>query len=163
MNIALHGASVSPGITIGHAHLVSSARLEVAHYEIAESAVAAEIFRFEAAIARAKQDLAALEAHIPSDAPHELAAFINLHRMILDDSSLAQAPRELIRERRYNAEWALVQQMEKLVEQFEQMEDPYLRERRQDIEQVVERVLKALLGGHNLTDAQISDERQLIV
>ncbi|HEX5612346.1 MAG TPA: phosphoenolpyruvate--protein phosphotransferase, partial [Burkholderiales bacterium] len=47
--------------------------------------------------------------------------------------------------------------------QFEQMEDPYLRERRQDIEQVVERVLKALLGGHNLTDAQISDERQLIV
>jgi phosphotransferase system enzyme I (PtsI) len=163
MNIALHGASVSAGITIGHAHLVSSARLEVAHYEIPQSALQAEIFRFDAAIARAKQDLAALEAHIPADAPHEFAAFINLHRMILDDSSLSQAPRELIRERRYNAEWALVQQMEKLVEQFEQMDDPYLRERRHDIEQVVERVLKALLGGPGLADGQLSDERQLIV
>ena len=146
MNFVLHGIAVSAGITIGHAHLVSSARLEAAHYEIPETAVQGEIFRFDAAIARAKQELAALEGQIPEDAPGEFAAFINLHRMILDDSSLSQAPRELIRERRTNAEWALVQQMEKLVAQFEEMEDPYLRERRQDIEQVVERVLKALAG-----------------
>jgi phosphotransferase system enzyme I (PtsI) len=83
--------------------------------------------------------------------------------MILDDSSLSQAPRELIRERRCNAEWALVQQMEKLVEQFEEMEDAYLRERRDDIQQVVERILKALLGGHGLAETQTSDERELIV
>jgi len=163
MNFVLHGASVSAGITIGHAHLVSSARLEVAHYEIAAAAVPAELFRFDAALARARQELAALEAHVPADAPHEIGAFVNLHRMILDDSSLSQAPRELIRERRYNAEWALVQQMEKLVEQFEEMEDPYLRERRDDIQQVVERVLKALLGAHGLAAPQTSDERELIV
>jgi phosphoenolpyruvate-protein phosphotransferase (PTS system enzyme I) len=163
MNFVLHGASVSAGITIGHAHLVSSARLEVAHYEIAAASVPAELFRFDAALARARQELAALEAHVPADAPHEIGAFVNLHRMILDDSSLSQAPRELIRERRYNAEWALVQQMEKLVEQFEEMEDAYLRERRQDIQQVVERVLKALLGGHGLAEPQASDERELIV
>jgi phosphotransferase system enzyme I (PtsI) len=163
MNFVLHGASVSAGITIGHAHLVSSARLEVAHYEIAAASVPAELFRFDAALARARQELAALEAHVPADAPHEIGAFVNLHRMILDDSSLSQAPRELIRERRYNAEWALVQQMEKLVEQFEEMEDPYLRERRDDIQQVVERVLKALLGGHGLAEPQASDERELIV
>ena len=144
MNFVLHGAAVSAGITIGHAHLVSSARLEAAHYEIPESAVQAEIFRFDAAIARARQELAALEGQVSGDAPAELGAFVNLHRMILADSSLSHAPRELIRERRCNAEWALVQQMEKLVEQFEEIEDPYLRERRQDIEQVVERVLKAL-------------------
>ena len=164
MNFVLHGASVSAGITIGHAHLVSSARLEVAHYEIAAASVPAELFRFDAALARARQELAALEAHVPADAPHEIGAFVTLHRMILDDSSLSQAPRELIRERRYNAEWALVQQMEKLVEQFEEMEDPYLRERRDDIQQVVERVLKALLGGHGLAEPpQASDERELIV
>ena len=164
MNFVLHGASVSAGITIGHAHLVSSARLEVAHYEIAAASVPAELFRFDAALARARHELAALEAHVPADAPHEIGAFVNLHRMILDDSSLSQAPRELIRERRYNAEWALVQQMEKLVEQFEEMEDPYLRERRDDIQQVVERVLKALLGGHGLAEPpQASDERELIV
>jgi phosphotransferase system enzyme I (PtsI) len=147
VNFVLHGVAVSAGITIGHAHLVSSARLEAAHYEIADAAVPAEIFRFDAAIARARQELSAIESQIADDAPAEFGAFINLHRMILADSSLSQAPRELIRERRMNAEWALVQQMEKLVAQFEEIEDPYLRERRQDIEQVVERVLKALQAG----------------
>ncbi len=163
MNFVLHGAAVSAGITIGHAHLVSSARLEAAHYEIPETAVPAEIFRFDAAIARAKQELAALEGQIPEDAPGEFSAFINLHRMILEDSSLSQAPRELIRERRTNAEWALVHQMEKLVEQFEQMEDQYLRERRQDIEQVVERVLKALAGAQGASAPLPSAEHNLIV
>lgn len=147
MNFVLHGVAVSAGITIGTAHLVSSARLEAAHYEIAEAAIPAEIFRFDAAIARARQELSAIESQMADDAPAEFGAFIDLHRMILADSSLSHAPRELIRERRMNAEWALVQQMEKLVAQFEEIEDPYLRERRQDIEQVVERVLKALQAG----------------
>ena len=163
VNFVLHGSSVASGITIGHAHLVSSARLEVAHYQIAEEAVPAEIFRFDAAIARAKQELALLEGQMPEDAPAEFAAFINLHRMILEDSSLSHAPRELIRERRCNAEWALVQQMETLVEQFEAMEDPYLRERKGDIQQVVERVLKALMGDKAPAQPQLSEEHKLIV
>jgi len=163
VNFVLHGTAVSAGITIGHAHLVSSARLEAAHYEIPETAVQGEIFRFDAAIARAKQELAALEGQIPEGAPGEFAAFINLHRMILEDSSLSQEPRELIRERRTNAEWALVQQMETLVAQFEEMEDPYLRERRQDIEQVVERVLKALAGAQGQPEPLPSAEGNLIV
>ncbi|MEK6243204.1 MAG: phosphoenolpyruvate--protein phosphotransferase [Pseudomonadota bacterium] len=163
MNFVLHGVAVSAGITIGHAHLVSSARLEAAHYEIAETAVPAEIFRFDAAIARARQELSVIEGHMAGDAPAEFGAFINLHRMILADSSLSHAPRELIRERRTNAEWALVQQMEKLVAQFEEIEDPYLRERRQDIEQVVERVLKALAGANAAPEPPASAEGNLIV
>jgi phosphotransferase system enzyme I (PtsI) len=163
VNFVLHGVAVSAGITIGHAHLVSSARLEAAHYEIAEAAVPGEIFRFDAAIARARQELSVIESHIAGDAPAEFGAFINLHRMILADSSLSHAPRELIRERRYNAEWALVQQMEKLVAQFEEIEDPYLRERRQDIEQVVERVMKALAGGSAAPAPAPSAEGDLIV
>jgi phosphoenolpyruvate-protein phosphotransferase (PTS system enzyme I) len=163
VNFVLHGVAVSAGITIGHAHLVSSARLEAAHYEIPESEVQAEIFRFDAALARAKQELAALEKQIPDDAPGEFATFLNLHRMILEDNSLSQAPREIIRERRANAEWALVLQMEKLAEQFEQMEDAYLRERRRDIEQVVERVLKALAGAHAAVEPPASAERNMIV
>ena len=100
MNFVLHGSSVASGITIGQAHLVSTARLEVAHYEIPESAVPGEIFRFDAGISRAKQELAQLEGQIPADAPAEFGAFINLHRMMLEDSSLSHAPREIIRERR---------------------------------------------------------------
>ena len=163
MNFVLHGSSVSGGITIGHAHLVSTARLEVAHYQIPEESVEAEIARFDAAIALATEELAALGSHVPADAPAEFAAFLNLHRMILDDSSLSHAPRALIREQRCNAEWALVQQMDKLVAQFEEIEDPYLRERKADIGQVVERVLNALIGGQTLAEPHASDEKNLIV
>ena len=163
MNFVLHGSSVASGITIGHAHLVSSARLDVGHYAIPESAVPAEIFRFDAGVVRAKQELAQLESQMPADAPAEFGAFLNLHRMILEDSSLSHAPRELIRERRCNAEWALVQQMETLVEQFEAMEDAYLRERKADIQQVVERVLKALMGDKAPAEPQLSEEHKLIV
>ena len=163
MNFVLHGAAVSAGITIGYAHLVSSARLEVAHYEITPEQVPSEIFRFDVAVANAKQELSALEAHVIDDAPSEFGAFLNLHRMILEDSSLSQAPKDLIRERRCNAEWAVVQQMEHLAEQFEQMEDSYLRERRADIEQVVERVLKALMGGQAAPSPTATEEHDYVV
>jgi phosphotransferase system enzyme I (PtsI) len=163
MNFVLHGSSVSGGITIGHAHLVSSARLEVAHYEIPEESVEAEIARFDAAVVRVKEDLRALEAQIPPDSPAEFGAFVNLHRMILEDASLSQAPLELVRERRCNAEWALVQQMDRLMAQFEEIEDPYLRERKADVHQVVERVLKALMGGATLAEPRSAEERNLIV
>ena len=163
MNFVLHGHAVSSGITVGYAHLVSTARLEVAHYEIAEDAVEAELERFEVAMRTAREQLGALKDHIASDAPAELEAFLDLHRMILDDSALSQAPRELIRKRRANAEWALVQQMERLVERFEEIEDPYLRERKADVEHAVERVLKVLTGAQTLAEPALSEEQKLIV
>jgi len=163
MNFVLHGHAVSTGITIGYAHLVATARLEVAHYEVAEDKVEAEIARFDAAMKKAGEDLAALRSHIPADAPPEFEAFLNLHRMILDDSALSVAPKELIRSRRANAEWALVQQMEKLTDRFDEIDDPYLRERKADIEQAVERVLKTLTGAQTLAAPALSEEQQMIV
>ena len=163
MNFVLHGYPVSSGITVGNAHLVSTARLEVAHYEVAPEAVDAEVMRFDRAMLAAQEELAALKAHIPPGSPAEFEAFLDLHRMILNDSALALAPRETIRKRRANAEWALVQQMERLVERFEEIEDPYLRERKADVQQAVERVLKALMGGQTLSAPAISEEEKLIV
>jgi len=163
MNFVLHGHAVSSGITIGYAHLVATARLEVAHYEIAQDAVDAEVRRFEDGLRKAGEELEALKAHIPADSPPEFAAFLDLHRMILDDSALAQAPKAMIRERRANAEWALVQQMEKLTDRFDEIEDPYLRERKADVEQAVERVLKALTGAQTLAEPGLSEEQEMIV
>jgi len=163
MNFVLHGYPVASGITIGYAHLVSTARLEVARYEVAESAIEAEVKRFDEAIRNAREGLDALKAHIPAGAPAEFEAFLNLHRMILDDSSLSEAPRAIIRGRRSNAEWALVEQMEKLTDRFDEIEDPYLRERKADVQQAVERVLKALMGAHTLPDPAPSEEQKLIV
>jgi len=166
MNFVLHGYPVSGGITVGNAHLVSTARLEVAHYEVAPEAVEAEVDRFDRAMAAAQEELQELKGHIAPDAPQELAAFLDLHRMILNDSALAVTPRELIRSRRANAEWALVQQMERLTERFDEIEDAYLRERKADVEHAVERVLKALKGADPskaLAEATASEEQKLIV
>ncbi len=148
-SFTLHGAGASGGIAIGQAHLISSARLEVAHYEIPPERVAAEIERFDNAIEEVRGEFIGLRAAVPADAPPEMAAFLDVHLMILDDAMLSQAARELIRTRRCNAEWALVHQMEILVHRFEEIEDPYLRERKADVQQVVERALKAMMGtGH---------------
>ncbi len=163
MNFILSGSPISSGITVGYAHLVSTARLEVGHYEVPEEDLENEVERFDEGLRRARDELGALKAHIAPDAPPEFEAFLNLHRMILDDSALSQAPRELIRTRRYNAEWALLQQMEKLTERFDEINDQYLRERKADVQQAVERVLKALMGGHALPEPALSQEQRLIV
>ena len=163
MNFVLHGYPVSSGITVGNAHLVSTARLEVAHYEVAPDALDAEVERFDRAMSKAQEELADLKAHIPKDSPAEFEAFLDLHRMILNDSALAQAPRDMIRKQRANAEWALVQQMERLVERFDEIDDPYLRERKADVQQAVERVLTVLVGGQKLSEPALSEEEKLIV
>jgi len=147
VTFSLHGLAVSPGIAIGRAHLVSHATLEVAHYVVRERDVPMEIARLDLALATVRSELEALrgEASVPGS-PAELAAFVDIHSMILDDPLISEVPRQLINERRCNAEWALVQQMEQLVEHFDEIDDAYLRERKQDIVQVVERVLKVLTG-----------------
>jgi phosphotransferase system enzyme I (PtsI) len=152
MSFTIHGIGVSGGIAIGRAQLVSHAQLEVAHYAIPKSRVPEEKVRFDAAVDKVRADLGSLSRHVPPGAPAEFGAFLDLHRMILDDPTLSQGPKELIESQECNAEWALKLQMEELIEQFERIEDGYLRERRNDIIQVVERVLKALLGqpGHVL-------------
>jgi phosphotransferase system enzyme I (PtsI) len=148
-SFTLHGAGVSAGIAIGYAHLITTARLEVGHYEIATAEIESEIARFDTAIEQVRGEFMGLHAAVPADAPAEMGAFLDLHLMILNDSMLSVAPRELIRNRRWNAEWALVHQMEILVRRFEEIEDAYLRERKADVQQVVERVLKGMLGtGH---------------
>jgi len=145
MSFTLHGLGVSGGIAIGRAMLMSHATLEVSHLTIAPRMVDKEIARFESAIKVVKGELEMMK-ETTEHAPAELAAFIDIHTMFLEDPELVDKPREIIRERRCNAEWALVQQMEHLVGQFEQFDDPYLRERKFDVVQVVERVIKELLG-----------------
>jgi phosphotransferase system enzyme I (PtsI) len=162
-SFTLHGAGVSGGIAIGHAHLVSTARLEVAHYEIAPEGVEAELRRFDAAVAKVRSELAGLQAGVMASAPAEMKSILNLHAMLLNDSNLSAVPRDLIRNRRCNAEWALVQQMDYLSSQFEEMEDPYLRERKQDIVQVVERVLKAMLGTGHVPSVTSPEEDVIVV
>ncbi len=164
VTFSLHGIGVSGGIAIGRAQLVSHATLEVAHYAIPPSKVASEIARFETAVAEVQKELEALHgAMTGDDLPGEFGAFLDVHWMILNDATLSEAPKRIIAEQRCNAEWALHQQMNVLVDQFDEIEDPYLRERRSDVVQVVERVLKRLMGKPGALPPPSAEEQTILV
>ena len=145
-SFTLHGIPVSRGIAIGRAHLLAPAALDVKHYLIAEDRVEAEVQRLQDAITTVHKELQAIWKELPPDAPAELGAFIDVHALILSDPMISDMPLNIIRHRHYNAEWALVTQIQELSAQFEEIEDPYLRARKNDIQQVGERVLKVLTG-----------------
>jgi len=149
MSFTLHGLAVSNGIAIGQAHLISQATLEVSHLVIAQRMVEKEVTRFETALAKVRTEFGVIKNGL-GKAPTDIGAFIDLHLLILSDPELSEVPKQIIRERRCNAEWAIVQQMELLVAQFEKIEDVYLRERSYDVRQVVERIVRELVGrsGH---------------
>jgi phosphotransferase system enzyme I (PtsI) len=142
----LHGIPVSRGIAIGRAHLLTPAALDVKHYLVADDQVENEVRRLQDAIAAVHRNLQELWTDLPKDAPTELGAFIDVHALILSDPMVSEAPLDIIRARHYNAEWALVTQIDDLSAQFDEIEDEYLRERKHDIQQVAERVLKVLTG-----------------
>ena len=144
MSFQLFGLPVSRGIAIGRAGLVASSRLDVAHYYVAEADLESEIERLRNARDGVARELGTMQRDLPIEAPAELSALLDVHLMLLHDDTLTGATKQWILERRYNAEWALSAQLEVLARQFDEMEDEYLRERKADLEQVVERLLGAL-------------------
>ena len=154
MSIQVFGLPVSRGVAIGRAVLVASSRVDVAHYYVEAGMIEAEVRRLRAARDLVVEELTALKGDVPEDAHDELVALLDVHLMLLQDESLAEATRQWIVERHYNAEWALSSQLEVIARQFDEMEDEYLRDRKADLEQVVERVITALgrLGGDSFDD-----------
>ena len=150
MTFSVHGLPVARGIAIGRAVLMASSRVDVAHYFIDPSQIESEITRVRVGrnavvdeIHRLQQTIAAMG---PKEAPHELAALLDVHLMLLQDEELISGVKHWISERLYNAEWALTTQLEALARQFDEMEDEYLRERKADLEQVAERILRYMKG-----------------
>ena len=168
MSFTLHGLGVSGGIAIGKAQLLSHATLEVSHLTLPARQLEKEVVRFEKAVDRVRAELDELRDDMAESAA-EMRAFIDVHALILQDPELVDEPKALIRERGCNAEWALVQQMDALVKQFEAFDDPYLRERKADVVQVVERVIKELMGRSgkisqaNKAAKGVKEEEQIIV
>ncbi len=150
MTFAVHGLPVARGIAIGRAVLVVSSRIDVAHYFIKPEQVETEIQRVRSARNAVADELTKLQASValmgPSEAPHELAALLEVHQMLLQDEALSDGVKHWITDRLYNAEWALTTQLELIARQFDEMEDEYLRERKADLEQVVERMLHRMKG-----------------
>lgn len=164
MALTLHGIAVSRGIAIGRAQLIDPVRLDVAHYLIEADQIETEVQRLDDAVASVVNELYSIESDLPADSPPEFAALIELHRLILQDPLLSEEPQELIRERHYNAEWALATQLQAAAAQFAEMEDEYIAARHADVEQVIDRVLKVLTGTVNrLPEPAAGHDTTLIV
>ena len=146
MTFSVPGLAVARGIAIGRAVLVGSSRVEVAHYFIEPHQIESEIDRVRHGRNAVVEELQRLQGEMPADAPHELAALLDVHLMLLQDEMLTSGVKHWITERLYNAEWALTTQLEVIGRQFDEMEDDYLRERKADLEQVVDRILRHMKG-----------------
>ena len=146
MTFSISGLAVSRGIAIGRAVLVGSIRVDVVHYFIEADQIESEIDRVRLGRNAVVQELQRLQEELPPDAPQELAALLDVHLMLLQDEILTAGIKHWITERLYNAEWALTTQLEVISRQFDEMEDQYLRERKADLEQVVERILRYMSG-----------------
>ena len=145
MSLALSGIGVSRGIAIGRAHVLLRGSIEVLESVLPEDLIENEVERFLQAVHSARLQLESLRERIPPGTRADIAAFIDTHRLMLDDATLVKTPVELIRERGCNAEWALKLQRDAVVEVFDRMDDPYLRTRRDEVDHVINRILRILL------------------
>ena len=144
MTFSIHGIGVSEKVAIGRAHLLSHVSLEAQHFLIAADQVDDELQRFLAAIKTVQDEFTDLHNQLDDDAPVEMSAMLSVHSMIAQDELIVQATQALITQKRYNAEWALSEQVHELMAQFDAFEDEYLRERKQDVMQVGTRIMRAL-------------------
>ena len=145
MTLSLHGMGVSRGIAIGRVHIIERGRLDIPEYHIEKDQVETETRRLVDAVSLAKRQLRAIRDHIPAATSPDIAPFIDTHLLMLDDAVLTQEPLRLIKSAAHNAEWALQLQRDTLMHVFDEMEDPYLRTRKDDVDHVVNRIQRILL------------------
>ncbi|MDT0633836.1 phosphoenolpyruvate--protein phosphotransferase [Spectribacter hydrogenoxidans] len=160
MSLWLSGIGVSRGIAIGRVHRIHATDLDIPEYEIAADALDAEVQRFEEGLTRTREQLETIRDQIPANAPPEIAAFIETHLLMLEDSALSDTVAKLIREHHCNAEWALKLQQDHLVAVFDQMDDAYLRTRRDDVVHVTARLQRVLLKEERHIEARREANRE---
>ncbi len=144
MTFSIHGIGVSEKVAIGRAHLLSHVSLEAQHFLISADQIEDELARLHAAIQTVQNEFNELQNQLDDDAPVEMSAMLSVHSMIAQDELIVKTTQDLISQKRYNAEWALSEQVHELMAQFDAFEDDYLRERKQDVMQVGTRIMSAL-------------------
>lgn len=142
----LTGIGVSPGVAVGRA-IVLIHRTQALRFSIPSKRIDREVARLGTARARSRQQLEALKGRLTAGAGRELASLFDAQILMLDDPMWLTRATALIREQRVNAEWAVQCAFDDLARVFDAVEDPYLRERRGDLTDVVGRVRMNLRHG----------------
>ncbi|MCG8426592.1 MAG: PEP-utilizing enzyme, partial [Chromatiales bacterium] len=149
---SLTGIGVSKGVVIGETYLLQRDRIEVTTHHITQSDITTEIARYRRAIKKAKSELKAIKSQIPESARSDILAFIDTHLLMLDDAAFVTIPIDLIKGQHYSAESALQIQRDALVQIFDEMDDPYLRTRKDDVDHVVNLIFKGLLSQGSVSE-----------
>ncbi len=162
MSIYISGIGVSKGIAIGEAYLIARETVDVTKQTLPASELKAEIRRFKKALKLADSQLHDIKKKIAKNTADDILVFIDTHLLMLEDPAFDEGTIANIKRLSCNAEWALQIQGERLVQVFDEMEDPYLRTRKDDVLHVVKRIQTALLG-QNEDSENISYRGKIIV
>ena len=144
MSIILNGIGVSRGIAIGNAYVYVRATTEATEYNVPAKYHDKEIERLQQAVKEAGAQLHEIKNKIAADTPEEILVFIDSHLLMLEDPAFDEGAASIIREFSCNAAWALQVQCDRLVQVFDEMEDSYLRTRKDDVIHVVQRIQHCL-------------------
>ncbi|MFW2373114.1 MAG: phosphoenolpyruvate--protein phosphotransferase [Gammaproteobacteria bacterium] len=144
MSAMFNGIGVSKGIAIGTAYVLYREQPEVPEYLIDEKRIDHEISRFIRARQIALQQLKDIKQKVSGDVPPDITQFIDTSLLMIDDPVLADGTINAIQHKNRNAEWALQVQCERLVKVFDEMDDPYLKTRKDDVIHVVQRIQRCL-------------------
>ncbi|MBE9560110.1 MAG: phosphoenolpyruvate--protein phosphotransferase [Proteobacteria bacterium] len=162
MSIYISGIGVSKGIAIGEAFVLAREQVDITQRTLAASEIKSEIKRFKKAMKLANKQLHDIKKKIAKNTADDILVFIDTHLLMLEDPAFDEGTIANIREFSCNAEWALQMQGERLVQVFDEMEDPYLRTRKDDVLHVVKRIQTALLGKEDVHDG-ISYKGKIII
>jgi len=159
VSLSLQGIGVSKGIAIGNVYLIQREPIEINEFCVQLPHIPDEIERFENALSLAREQLLHIRERVPKNSSIDIAALIDAHLLMIEDSLLSQIPIDLIYEHQCNAEWALKMQCDSIVQSFEQIADPYLSARKNDVKHVVTRIQRILAGyqDSSLESAEISN------
>ena len=158
--LIVSGIPVSSGVAIGKAYILAHALNEVEPFTISETNITNEIKRFNQAIKQLKSELLDLKKELRKNKMGEYGSFIDVQLAIINDPKISKNPLELIKKSKQNAEWALKVQMEEIINKFNSIENSYIRERKNDIYQVCETLIKYLIGHES---RQFSNDKNRII
>ena len=161
--LELEGIAAARGLALGRARVLYPTRFEVEPEPLPPREVPAELERLERALDSARAELKSLRAKLSGEFAREVAEFIDAHVLILDDPEFVGGVTERIRRGQMRATAALKAQRDRLAAVFDAIDDPYLRSRREDLDQVVARVFAALMRGDGKPGAKSRAEAATIL